>query len=91
MMGKKFDKTFNGLLFLMESDSQCFWMKNCIQNLDIIIINNNTITEIHHDCPPCNDDDCDHYCGDGNIVLEIDGGSCERLNISEGDNVEYLM
>ena len=53
MMGKKFDKTFNGLLFLMGGDKQSFWMKNCIIPLDIIIIKNNVIVNIHHDCPPC--------------------------------------
>ena len=53
MMGKKFDKTFNGLLFLMGGDKQSFWMKNCIIPLDIIIIKNNVIVNIHHYCPPC--------------------------------------
>ena len=41
MMGKTFDNTFEGLLFLMGGSKQCFWMKNCITNLDIIIIKNN--------------------------------------------------
>jgi uncharacterized membrane protein (UPF0127 family) len=91
MMGKKFDETFNGLLFLMGGSKQCFWMKNCIQNLDIIIIKNNVIVNIHHNCPPCNSKECPSYCGNGNIVLEIDGGSCERLGIEPGDSVEYLF
>ena len=30
MMGKTFDDSFNGLLFLMEGNKQCFWMKNCL-------------------------------------------------------------
>ena len=91
MMGKKFDETFNGLLFLMGGDKQCFWMKNCITNLDIIMIKNNVIVNIHSNCPPCNDDDCPTYCGNGNIVLELQGGSCEELNIEPGDSVEYLF
>lgn len=91
MMGKRFDEEFNGLLFLMGGKKQCFWMKNCIQNLDIIIIKNNVIVNIHHDCPICNEDPCPSYCGRGNIVLEIDGGSCELLNIQAGDSVEYLL
>jgi hypothetical protein len=37
MMGRTFDNTFDGLLFLMGGDKQSFWMKNCIINLDIII------------------------------------------------------
>ena len=91
MMGKKFDKTFNGLLFLMGGKKQCFWMKNCLQNLDILIIKNNVIVNIHENCPPCNDDDCLSYCGNGNIVFELMGGSCEKLGIEPGDFVDYLF
>jgi len=90
MMGKTFDETFNGLLFLMGGEKQCFWMKNCLIPLDIIIIKNNVIVNIHHNCPPCNDEiDCPSYCGNGNIVLEIEGGSCEILNIEAGDSITY--
>ena len=91
MMGKKFNKGFEGLLFLMGGKKQCFWMKNCIINLDIIIIKNNVIVNIHENCPPCNDDDCPSYCGNGNIVLELEGGSCENLQIEPGDVVEYIF
>ena len=91
MMGKKFDKDFNGLLFLMGGKKQCFWMKNCIVNLDIIIIKNNVIVNIHHDCPPCIQDDCPSYCGNGNIVLELYGGTCQNLDIKPGDTVNYLF
>jgi hypothetical protein len=38
MMGKDFDSTFNGMLFLMDYGQHCFWMKNCIIPLDIIFI-----------------------------------------------------
>lgn len=91
MMGKKFDNTFNGLLFLMGGNHQCFWMKNCLQDLDIIIIKNNVIVNIHSNCPPCNDDNCPSYCGNGNIVFEIKGGLCEKLGIEAGDFVNYLF
>ena len=79
MMGKKFDETFDGLLFLMGGDKQCFWIKN------------NVIVNIHHNCPPCEGDYCSSYCGNGNIVLEIEGGSCEELSIEPGDTIEYLF
>lgn len=91
MMGKRFDSTFDGLLFLMGGKKQCFWMKNCIIPLDIIMIKNNVIVNIHHNCPPCNDDDCPSYCGNGNIVLEVMGGTCERLGIEAGDSVNYIL
>lgn len=91
MMGKKFDSTFDGLLFLMGENKQCFWMKNCIIPLDIIMIKNNVIVNIHHNCPPCNDDDCPSYCGNGNIVLEVEGGTCENVGIEPGDVIEYIF
>ena len=91
MMGRDFDETFNGLLFLMGGKEQCFWMKNCIVPLDILIIKNNVIVNIHENCPPCNDDECPSYCGHGNIILEIAGGSCEDLGIQPGDSVEYIF
>lgn len=91
MMRKTFDNTFNGLLFLMGGDRQCFWMKNCIIPLDIIMIKNNVVVNIHSNCPPCTDEDCPNYCGMGNIVLELKGGSCERLNIQPNDTVKYLF
>lgn len=91
MMGKRFDDTFNGLLFMMGGNKQCFWMKNCVIPLDIIIIKNNVIVNIHHDCPPCHNDPCASYCGNGNIVLELEGGSCEKLGIEPGDLIKYLI
>jgi len=91
MMYKRFDSTFDGLLFLMGGKKQCFWMKNCIIPLDIIIIKNNVIVNIHFECPPCNEDPCLSYCGRGNIVLELEGGTCEDLNIQPGDSVEYIF
>lgn len=91
MMGKTFDESFDGLLFLMGGEKQCFWMKNCIIPLDIIMIKNNVIVNIHHNCPPCNDDECPSYCGNGNIVLEIEGGLCEELGIEPGDSISYIM
>lgn len=91
MMGKKFNSSFNGLLFLMGGDKQCFWMKGCIIPLDILIIRNNVIVNIHHNCEPCKGIDCPSYCGNGNIVLELKGGTCESLNIEPGDVVEYII
>jgi len=92
MMGKTFDETFNGLLFLMGGKKQCFWMKNCLLPLDIIVIKNNVIVNIHHSCPPCDDEfDCPSYCGNGNIVLEVEGGTCEIKNIQAGDSIEYIL
>jgi len=85
MMNKRFDDTFNGMLFIMSEGQHCFWMKNCIISLDIIMIEDDVITKIHHNCPPCSTERCKRYCGDGNLVLEVVGGTCDKHNINEGD------
>jgi uncharacterized membrane protein (UPF0127 family) len=89
MMGKKFNNDFNGMLFMMGGDEHCFWMNNCIINLDIIFIKDDIITKIHHNCPPCKDDECRNYCGEGDMVLEVKGGTCKQKGISEGDELVY--
>jgi uncharacterized membrane protein (UPF0127 family) len=91
MMNKTFNRNFEGLLFLMGGDKQCFWMKNCIIPLDILIIKNNVVVNIHYNCPPCKGNDCPSYCGNGNIVLELPGGTCDELGIEPGDSVEYII
>ena len=91
MKNKRFDNTFDGLLFLMGGKEQCFWMKDCIIPLDIIMIKNNVIVNIHHDCPPCKMKNCPSYCGNGNIVLELAGGTCNEIDIEPGDTVEYIF
>jgi uncharacterized membrane protein (UPF0127 family) len=91
MMNRKFDNSFNGLVFFMNQPNNSFWMKNCIIPLDIIYITKNKINKIHHNCPPCETDNCPSYQGNGNIILEIKGGSCRNLNIKENDTVEYLF
>lgn len=93
MMGKKFDKNFNGMLFLMDSGNHTFWMVDCIINLDIIFIDNNVITKIHKNCIPCNDSggfNCERYRGYGDMILEINGGDCDKYNIKEGMPIKYL-
>lgn len=55
------------------------------------MIKNNVIVNIHHDCPPCEEDPCPSYCGKGNIVLELAGGTCEELSIEPGDFVNYVF
>ena len=55
-------------------------MKNCVINLDIIIIRNNVIVNIRHNCPPCRGTECPSYGGNGNIVLELEGGTCGYYN-----------
>ena len=92
MMRKKFTD-FDGMLFLMGGEFQCFHMKNCIIPLDIILIDGNLkIGGIFEDCPPCkSEENCLQYCGDASYVLEIDGGLCKTLNINEGDRCIFTF
>lgn len=89
MMNKKFDNPNDGLLFICEPKQQSFWMKNCIIPLDIIMINNRKINKIHHNCPPCETDKCRRYMGYGSVVLELQGGTCSKLEIKEGDKISF--
>jgi uncharacterized membrane protein (UPF0127 family) len=89
MMNKKFDDNFDGMLFIMEDKEHSFWMKNCITSLDIIFITSNTINKIHHNCKPCFTLDCERYHGNGDMVLELAGGSCKKYNIKEGDKITF--
>lgn len=91
MQGKRFDDTFNGMLFFMNSPYQSFWMKDCLIPLDIIMIDDNKISKIHHDCPPCDRKSCPSYSGKGNLVLELEGGTCKELGINEDDNVKIIF
>lgn len=90
MMNKKFDDTFDGMLFLMKNKPHSFWMKNCIIHLDILFINGNKITKIHHNCKPCYSDDCEHYSGEGDMILELPSNTCKKYNIKEDDLIELI-
>ena len=92
MMGKRFTGLFDALLFVMDNlniKESSFWMKNCIVPLDIVFIDDRKITKIYHDCKPCVTDECKHYPGKGNLVIELPGGTCKQLNIKKGQIVEF--
>lgn len=87
MQNKNFDHTFDAMLFHQNSGYHCFWMKDCIIPLDIIFIENGKISKIYKNCKECDYEDCESYCGNGNLVLEILGGRCDELGIEEGDDI----
>lgn len=89
MMNKKFNDDYDGMLFLMKDEPHSFWMKNCIIPLDIIFIKANSINKIHHNCKPCITDECDHYKGSGDMILEVLGGTCNKYDIVEGDRIYF--
>lgn len=89
MMGKKFDGSFDGMLFFMDKGPHSFWMKNCLVSLDIIFIDENKINVIQNQCKPCKTEECPNYKGYGDLVLELPGGTCEKYNINEGDFIDF--
>jgi len=95
MMGKTFDNTFNGMLFVCKGNGLCgekeqtFWMKNCIIPLDIVFIKNGKISQVYDNCPPCHNNECQIYKGYGEYVLELHGGTCIRLGIEKDMYVYY--
>jgi uncharacterized membrane protein (UPF0127 family) len=89
MMFKKFDGSFDGMLFFMDREDHSFWMKNCLVALDIIFIDGDKIDTIHQYCKPCKTEECESYSGFGDLVLELPAGTCKKYNISEGDEVIF--
>ena len=97
MMHSHFDRHFNAMFFvLQENKMQSFWMKNCIIPLDMIFVDKSMkITTIQHSCMPCNNQlndnyVCPSYNGFGNFAIEVEGGTCKRLNIVENQDIKLL-
>jgi uncharacterized protein len=90
MMNRKFEDSYDGMLFLMKKEPHSFWMKNCVVHLDIVYIDDDKITKIHHNCKPCFNDECDHYEGYGDMILELPGGECKKYGVKEGDQISLL-
>ena len=95
MMGKTFDNTFNGMLFVCKDSHICgekeqtFWMKNCIIPLDVVFIQNGRINQIYDNCPPCSKNECQIYRGYGDYILELQGGTSNNLGLKKGMRVYY--
>ena len=90
MMFKKFNDDFDGMLFLMGEGNHNFWMKNCLIPLDIIFIDNNRVKKIHNNCEPCRESNCKRYSGDGDLILEVAGGTCKKYDIRVDDIVDFI-
>jgi uncharacterized membrane protein (UPF0127 family) len=75
-----------GMLFNFPTRGiRSFHMKDCLVPLDIIFIDKGIVKKIHHNCSPCESDDCKKYeCNMSDIVVEVLGGTCKKNNINEG-------
>tara|TARA_Y100000310_G_C20097983_1_gene541357 strand:+ start:88 stop:519 length:432 start_codon:yes stop_codon:yes gene_type:complete len=75
----------SGMLFVYhEEDIRRFWMKNTKINLDLIWLDaSGEVVHIEHDVQPCVEN-CSIYMGEGQYVLEINGGLANSLGMTEG-------
>lgn len=79
------------LFFWAEEREQSFWMKNTLIPLDLIFIRKDgTIHHIHHNAKP-HDLTALPSKGPVSAVLEVNGGTAERLKIAKGDKIHHLL
>lgn len=77
-----------GMLFLFNSPSKLsFWMKNTLIPLDMLFLHpDGTIHHIHHNAKP-QDETSITSKYDSKAVLELNGGTADKMGIKEGDKV----
>lgn len=84
-----------GMLFIQpEATPAAFWMKNTYLNLDILYFDGaGRLKEIFANVPPCVNFPCPTYVSQGPIkyILEINGGSAERLGLAPGDQLQLEL
>lgn len=81
-----------GMLFWFGDEAErSFWMKNTLIPLDLIFIQKDgTISHIHERSIPGDLTPMVSY-GPAIAVLEVNGGTAEKLNIFEGDVVHHQL
>lgn len=90
MMGR--DKLEGCMVFKMGNGHHSFWMHGCILPLDIIFVNKNIISRIHHNCPiPNGEPDLPKYTGIGDHVIEFNGGTALNKGWKVGDKVTMYL
>jgi len=83
----------HGMLFVFpDATRQTFWMKNTHIALDIFYFDaNRKLVNVQQRVPPClsNDNNCPLYpsAGAAQYVLELNGGSAEKLGVKPGDEL----
>jgi uncharacterized membrane protein (UPF0127 family) len=79
-----------GMLFLFdEAGPRSFWMKNTFISLDILYINaDKSVVQIYENTQVKSTQSL--ICEKPALyVLELNGGTCEKLGVKEGDKIEY--
>ena len=82
-----------GMLFVFEQeDFHSFWMKNTLIPLDMIWISESKkIVYYVENAVPCKKDPCESYIPfqKAKYVLELKGGSSDKIGLVEGDKVLF--
>lgn len=80
-----------GMLFVFQPPKRtAFWMKGVRIPLDILFIDEGLrVTRLYQDVPPCPREPCESYPSGGAVryVLEVPGGTSERLGVRRGARV----
>lgn len=83
-----------GMLFVFpDKTPRTFWMKDMRFGLDIIWIEDSTITKISSNIPPEGSEPKSLYRADApvNFVLEVPAGWAIKHNIKAGDKINYHL
>lgn len=80
-----------GMLFIQPQPAPtAFWMKNTLIALDMLFYDSEgRLLASHLDVPPCTTPQCPSYPAFGPVkyIVELNGGTFERLGLGEGDRL----
>lgn len=86
MMYRKHMDEDMAMVFLMgEETQQSFWMHNTYVSLDIVFVNRKgNVVSIQENCTPLTDTPRPSE-GPANVVVEVPGGTAQRIGLKAGD------
>ena len=81
----------HGMLFLFDDmQPRVFWMKNTWIPLDMLFFDDQyRLVSVQERVPPCRSDPCAQYpsSGPARYVLELNGGTADKLGLKPGDRM----
>ncbi len=82
-----------GMFFIFRGEyMQAFWMKNTLIPLDMLYLDKKfRVVSVQSNVPPCKADPCPSYpsSGPAMYVLELNGGTADKLGVKPGDSLEF--
>ena len=94
LAGKKGLDDNEGMLFMFpQKKRHQFWMQGMTFPIDIIFINDDTVTDISKNAQPLDPENLNYPLfspsQDVNYVLEVNAGEADKNNIKPGDKVQF--